>query len=205
MSAIANNLSHRVLVIDDNEGIHEDIRKIINQDRILDTDLIKVEAVLFGDSPNSPEIAQFEVDSAFQGREGTDKVQWACRDKNPYSVAIVDLHMPPGWDGMKTIENIWRVDPHIHIVICTGFGNCRWDEVRNRLGRNKQLLVLKKPVDNIEFFHAISSLTKSWEEKRQVRIAMQGLQSKLSKRDCIQEEEERKKRELYTIVPKSIT
>ena len=111
----------RVLIIDDTETIHADIRKILSppaNDRVLDD----LESKLFGDpSPDETPANKtlFKLDSAMQGEEGLQKVQTALDENAPYCMAFVDMRMPPGWDGLQTIEAIWKIDPDIQIAICT--------------------------------------------------------------------------------------
>ena len=33
---------------------------------------------------------------------------------NPYALAFVDVRMPPGWDGIETIDRLWQTDPNLH-------------------------------------------------------------------------------------------
>ena len=47
--------------------------------------------------------------------------QSALQRGSPYAVAFVDMLMPPGWDGLETIDQLWSVDPELEIVICTAF------------------------------------------------------------------------------------
>ena len=47
----------------------------------------------------------------------------------PYAMAFVDMRMPPGWDGLKTIEELWKVDPEIQVVICSAHTDYDWSEV----------------------------------------------------------------------------
>ena len=46
--------------------------------------------------------------------------------------AFVDMRMPPGWDGIETIENLWRVDPHLQVAICTAYSDYSWEEILQR-------------------------------------------------------------------------
>jgi DNA-binding NarL/FixJ family response regulator len=53
--------------------------------------------------------------------------------------------MPPGCDGLKTIEQLWQVDPDVHVVICSAHTDYDWSEVVDRLKHSDKLLVLRKP------------------------------------------------------------
>ena len=86
--------NRRILIIDDNPAIDEDLRKILAGDDDLE-DLQGEEALVFGTSLVQAE--RFEIDSAFQGKEGLEKVNAALAKGRPYALAFVDVRMPPGW------------------------------------------------------------------------------------------------------------
>ena len=101
--------NNRILIIDDNPAIHEDFRKILGPaDATLTKELDAAEALLFGDKVDSARTG-FLIDSAFQGKEGLEKVRAAFAEGKPYALAFVDVRMPPGWDGIKTIQKVWEV------------------------------------------------------------------------------------------------
>ena len=141
---------HKILIIDDNTAIHSDIRKIFTRNEEL-ADLDALTAELFDENDSrSADVIHYELDSAYQGKEGFEKVREACRENSPYTLAFVDMRMPPGWDGLETIERIWEVDPDLHIIICTAYSDYSWQELFDRLGQSDRLLILKKPFDNAE-------------------------------------------------------
>ena len=172
----------RVLVIDDQESIHEDFRKIVRSGR--DDEAIDEEAaVLFGDvSRSSGPGESFEIDSAHQGEEGLAMVQRALRENRPYPLAFVDVRMPPGWDGVETIQRIWAVDPEILIVLCTAYSDHAWEEIVLRLGRTDHLLILKKPFDNIEVRQLVLALTQRWHLARQAEFKRSELEQMVAER-----------------------
>src|SRR5688500_15794902 len=101
--------NRRILIVDDNETIHRDFRKILEgaeQDKGFDA----LKAELFGSSHSAPQ-GSFELDSAFQGKAGLEMVEQSVREGRRYAVAFVDVRMPPGWDGIETTEKLWAVDP----------------------------------------------------------------------------------------------
>ena len=70
--------NHRILIIDDNPAIHEDFRKILGPaDVKLAEELDADEAALFGDKADAARAWSFQIDSAFQGKEGLEKVRTA--------------------------------------------------------------------------------------------------------------------------------
>lgn len=152
-------LKRRLIVVDDNPDIHEDIRKILLSP-CSDQQLDELESELFGESQAAAVLETFEIESAFQGQEALKLVQDSVQTGNTFDLAVVDMRMPPGWDGLETIENLWRVDPDLQIVICTAFSDHSWSEITERLGIQDRFLILKKPFDDCELQQMIRSLSE---------------------------------------------
>ena len=120
----STRINNRILVIDDNLAIHQDFRKVLSPvDSLLAGELDDEEASIFGDTPGASRELTFQIDSAFQGQEGLEKVRAAALSGMPYAVAFVDVRMPPGWDGIETITHIWQEFPDLQIVICTAYSD----------------------------------------------------------------------------------
>jgi two-component system NtrC family sensor kinase len=170
----------RVLVVDDNEAIHADFRKILTPRLATEATLAAMEATLFGDVTDAVEA--FHIDSAHQGREALTLVQRARAADQPYAMAFVDMRMPPGWDGVETIEHLWQEDPHLQVVICTAYSDCSWEEICRRLELGDRLLFLKKPFDNIEVYQMASALTAKWCVTKQAALKMSTLERAVEER-----------------------
>jgi PAS domain S-box-containing protein len=155
-------MMHRILVIDDNPAIHNDIRKILAKPEAGSTSLEDAETLLFGEKVEDEKPIYFEIDSAFQGQEGLELVRRSLDAKNPYALAFVDVRMPPGWDGIETISRIWEVYPELQVVICTAYSDYSWEDITRKVGRSDSVLILKKPFDNIEVLQMAHALTKKW-------------------------------------------
>ena len=145
----------RILLVDDNRDIHDDFRKVLCAAAGADHgDLDDLELCLFGsvDSPIPAPSAhiRYEVDSAYQGEQALEMVRVAQAEGRPYAMAFMDVRMPPGWDGIQTVQRIWEVDSEILIVICSAYSDYSWEKMVQQLGRNDRFLILKKPFDNIE-------------------------------------------------------
>ncbi|MBI5800462.1 MAG: response regulator [Verrucomicrobia bacterium] len=173
---------HRILVIDDNRAIHDDFRKILCPASAAVADLSMAEAALFGDQLPNEAALEYELDSAFQGQEALALVTKSMLENRPFSLAFVDVRMPPGWDGIETITRLWQVDPHLHCVICTAYSDYSWEEMVGKLGRNDRLLILKKPFDNVEVSQLVVALTEKWALARQVRTQMRNMEVLVSDR-----------------------
>jgi hypothetical protein len=59
-------------------------------------------------------LVRFEIDSAFQGAEGLEKVRVAHLAGLPYAMAFIDMRKPPGWDGVETAERLWLEEPRLY-------------------------------------------------------------------------------------------
>ncbi|MBX3463912.1 MAG: response regulator [Planctomycetes bacterium] len=160
-------MNRRVLVIDDNEAIQADFRKILTPTATVSDDLLAAEAELFGDAAPAAAGVDFELVTASQGQDGLAKVREAAAAGRPFAMAFVDMRMPPGWDGLETIERIWAEFPEIEMVICTAFSDYSWEETIRRLGRTDRLLIVKKPFDHIEVLQVASALTHKWNLQQQ--------------------------------------
>ncbi|MBI5671735.1 MAG: hypothetical protein HZC50_00365 [Nitrospirae bacterium] len=166
----------RVLVIDDNLSIHEDFRKIL-QPGTETQGLDEARASLFGGDCFQKALVRFDLDYADQGQAALALVQMARREGRPYAVAFVDMRMPPGWDGLETIERMWEVDPEIQTVICTAYTDHSWDDIIRRLGCDDRLLILQKPFSTVEVSQLAASLTTKWKLARQVRQRLEAAEA----------------------------
>ena len=178
-SQIQNN---RILVIDDNPSIHDDFRRILCASVTRNDVMEAAESALFGPEPERIETPAFEIDSAFQGREGLELVARAADSGRPYAMAFVDVRMPPGWDGVETITQIWRAYPDLQIVICTAYSDYSWEGIVQHLGRSENLVILKKPFDNIEALQLAHALTRKWCLGQQAKIKVEDLDKMVSRR-----------------------
>ncbi|MFH1749259.1 MAG: response regulator [Planctomycetota bacterium] len=182
MCAQCNDKNRRILLIDDNEAIHADVRKLLGAGQAHAAGLDEVEATLFGDIAVNERANGFEIDSAYQGQEGLEMVRQALRAGRSYALAFVDIRMPPGWDGITTIARLWQEDPHLEVVICTAHADYTWETMVQTLGETDHLLILKKPFDNIEVRQLASALCEKWNLACQVRRTVDDLEEAVAER-----------------------
>jgi signal transduction histidine kinase len=176
------NQNRRILLIDDNRAIHEDFRKILGKKPLRSGNLDEAEAALFGDETPRLEMPEFEIDSAYQGREGYDLVVQSVEDDHPYAMAFVDVRMPPGWDGVETTARIWQKYPDLQVVICTAYSDYAWQDMLKKLGFSDRLVILKKPFDSIEALQLAISMTEKWRLYQQARLRLDDLERMVQER-----------------------
>jgi CheY-like chemotaxis protein len=159
-------INRRVLIVDDNLGVHEDFRRILGHSSAEGWTTPPApngaDARLLDQATPARRRVQFELEGATQGEAGWLQAREAREKGEPFALAFVDLRMPPGWDGIQTIERIWQDDPDIQIAICTAYSDPSWHETLDRQGWVDQVLLLKKPFDPIEARQIACSLTYKW-------------------------------------------
>ncbi len=175
--------NRRVLVVDDNREIHQDFRRILTRPEPTKAleELNAVESSLFGTDP-APDAESFDVRSAHQGQEALDLVKAAIAADEPFAMAFVDFRMPPGWNGVETIKELWKVAPDLQVVLCTAYSDYSWKEISAELGSADQLLILKKPFDNVEAIQMAKALTEKWILSRQAGQAVDVLEKAVALR-----------------------
>jgi two-component system, sensor histidine kinase and response regulator len=156
--------NRRILLVDDNQSIHDDFRKILVY-QPLEDDLSDIEPAWFGAGPEDGD-DYYTIDSAYQGPEAAELARRAVEAGMPYAIAFVDMRMPPSWDGIQTIEKIWEVDDEMQIVLCTAYSDYSWSDIQTRLGATDRLLVLRKPFDVGEIRQLACALTEKWQMGR---------------------------------------
>lgn len=195
-------LNRRILVIDDNEAIHTDFRKVLTPTTPVSDDLLATEAALFGDASPKGDHVEFDITCAGQGEEGYELARKAAAAGKPFAMAFVDMRMPPGWDGLETISRIWAEYPDIEMVICTAFSDYSWEQTLDRLGRTDRLLIVKKPFDPVEVLQVASALTHKWNLQQQAAQRVGDLSRLVSERT---KDLERARNEMVTLNGELIT
>ncbi|MDF2462930.1 MAG: response regulator receiver sensor signal transduction histidine kinase [Ramlibacter sp.] len=76
------------------------------------------------------------------------------------------MRMPPGWDGLETIEHLWASDPHLQVVVCTAYSDYPWTEFIERVHARDNLLILKKPFEPAEVMQLARALAAKWSVER---------------------------------------
>ena len=154
--------SSRILIVDDTPSIHEDFRKILALPEEVSEDLDEMADSLFGRTEQDAvyKTINYELNSAFQGEEALEMIEAAEAEGRGYSLVFMDVRMPPGLDGIKTISKIWERYPSMEIVICTAYSDYSWVDIIDILGPSDHLLVLKKPFDADEAQQMALAMTR---------------------------------------------
>jgi CheY-like chemotaxis protein len=171
--------NNRILVIDDDPEILEIFKAVLKKPHKTEGSSIDELNVLLtemagdtGHGKAKKSARFFHVDTATQGKEGCNKVREARGRNSPFAVVFVDMRMPPGWDGIKTVQAIHAVDPRVQIVIVTAYADATITEIVEKVGFTDRLLYLKKPFDDEEILQLADSLSMRWNSEKKVRSFM---------------------------------
>jgi PAS domain S-box-containing protein len=175
--------NRRILIVDDSPAIHDDFKKILVRCNPTGNDFESAEASLFGPpETRAGDEQDFELASAFQGEEALTAVRAAVKADRPFAIAFVDVRMPPGWDGIETIVQLWQADPDLQIILCTAYSDYSWKELCTRIGATDQMVILKKPFDAIEVLQLANALAEKWRLLQQTRLEVQDLERVIGER-----------------------
>ncbi len=179
-----------IMIIDDNPAIHQDFIKVLTTTTVC-SEMNDLDQQLFDDEldfSNARQInldnalPQFIFDTAYQGKDGVDAIRNSLAQGIHYSLAFVDIQMPPGWDGIETIKHMWLVDPDIQVVICTAYSDYTWEETVKELGIGDNYFILKKPFDLVAVRQLACALTRKWTlakaAKRATEMLLETLEQK---------------------------
>ncbi|TVQ01363.1 MAG: hybrid sensor histidine kinase/response regulator [Balneolaceae bacterium] len=178
---------NRILLVDDNEAIHEDITSILTSHREnTNPKLQSIEEKLFGANDRSlndlTENIDYEIDHAYQGKDAIQLVDQAEADGKPYSLIFMDVRMPPGMDGIQTTKKIREKHPYTEIVICTAYSDYSWSQIIQNLGYSDKLLFMKKPFDATSLKQTALTLTTKWQLQQEAISYTQNLEKKVKER-----------------------
>jgi len=176
----------RILIVDDNTAIHEDFKQILSPQKCINiTEMVQLEKELFDNTvemtiPVNEGI--YEIDDAYSGEEAFELVEKAECDNRQYLVIFMDVRMPPGMDGIDTIQKIWKSYPDIEMVICTAFSDYSWPEILQRFGTTDKLLFVRKPFDTVTIKQLALALSTKAKLEIQNRKVTESLEKTVSVR-----------------------
>lgn len=171
--------SPRILVVDDMPSIFEDFERVLDLRSHGAESLEAMAAELLGTAPISKqgmEHPEFRLSYSGQGEDAIDEVRDAIRGSDTYSVAFVDVRMPPGIDGVQTARRLLSLDPDLQIVLCTAYSDYNHSELNRTLGLTDRVFLLRKPFDPIEVQQLALGLARKrealWRE-RHIRVQLE--------------------------------
>ncbi|HHJ51827.1 MAG TPA: response regulator, partial [Caldithrix abyssi] len=65
----------------------------------------------------------YRVDTCRDGQEAVIKYSEELQGESPYDLVILDLTVPGGMGGKKTIEKLLRINPNVVAIVSSGYSN----------------------------------------------------------------------------------
>ncbi|MBT3309805.1 MAG: bacteriohemerythrin [Gammaproteobacteria bacterium] len=112
----------------------------------------------------------FELATAAQGEAGVAMVTAALAEGIPFMVALIDMRMPPGIDGLETAKRLRQLDSRIHIVFVTAFADHSVDDIDQAILHD--VLYLRKPFLSEEILQVARSQGRSWHKDRKLEASV---------------------------------
>ncbi len=174
----------KILVVDDNKSIHDDFKKLFSIEEKKEGGKRKnsFSSFMEKEKDNHSENLRFSVDFATQGKDAFEMIKESLENKDPYALVFMDVRMPPGWDGLTTLEKIFKIDSNIQSVICSAYSDYSVLDFKERFGDSDNLLFLRKPFDSQEVLQLSECLTQKWSLSIQNKNYIKELESEIKNR-----------------------
>ncbi|MBN1983313.1 MAG: response regulator [Chitinivibrionales bacterium] len=178
----------RILIVDDNAEVHDDIRACIGIKNDREPSLTarahqsEQAGLPLEDDTMASEHFLYLVDDAYQGEEALAMVRTAAAADSPYSLIFMDIRMPPGMDGLQTMKKIWEKHPITEIIMCTAVADSDWDAIVSQFTDMDHLIFMKKPFDPATVQQTILALSRKWNLDRKNRQYRQLMEQEIDQR-----------------------
>ena len=156
----------RVLVMEDDEELWRATRTSLQQDNRAREMLEKSRnlfSLLPSDAPPpveemTQEERAYELVWARTGQEGLEKLLEEQEKGETFDFVMVDKSMPPGWDGIETIERVREVMPDLTMALVTAYAI---DEKTSEHLKSMTIHLLQKPYQATELREFIEEIVAS--------------------------------------------
>lgn len=106
----------RIIIIDDQAQVREAVIRVFNPVKTAE-DMM---AQLMGNT-SAEETPAFAITEASSGEEGVQILREAQNENTLFDLAIVDMRMPDGMNGVETIRKIREFNKKMPIVVYSGW------------------------------------------------------------------------------------
>lgn len=106
---------------------------------------------------------EFNVATADRGRLALEMIR-----ETSYDAIVLDIRMPE-MDGVRTLEELRRIDPQVSVIMLTGYGTLQTAQQAMAGGANQYL---RKPPDVAELLDAVRKQGAATRERRAQASAM---------------------------------
>ena len=112
---------------------------------------------------------EFAVETAERAKEAFAKLR-----AKTFAAVVLDIRMPE-MDGIKALDELRKIDPHVSVIMLTGYGTLLTAQQAMLAGANQYL---RKPPDIPELIEAVRKQTQATRLRRaQAKLAQEALES----------------------------
>ena len=166
----------RILAIDDEAQVHLTYQNILGTTQsaeVLDSLMEGLLTAVGREEDERGARGQYRLDHADQGEAGYHMVQEALQQQDPYAVVLLDIQMPPGWDGLLTARRIQQLAPLTRIILITAYTHYNYREIQQQIGTD--FVLLMKPFEDQRLHTLIDLQIHKWRAASALRSAQQEL------------------------------
>ncbi|MCX6938650.1 MAG: hybrid sensor histidine kinase/response regulator [Verrucomicrobia bacterium] len=176
--------TYRILIADDTPALHESYRNIFAPPGDCPASFPGAEEFLGATATDLPASVSpvFELTFVFQGEEALSAIATAQAAGTPFALAILDIRMPPGIDGVQTALRLRAEYPDLQILLCTAYADYTWADLAAAFPDSDSVLLLKKPFDAIEVLQIAHALCRKWELALENQALIRDLESRVAAR-----------------------
>jgi len=175
----------RILVVDDDRSVLKLYRNVlsrVNTTPYGSDDNPKPKGNPYCPTPLNITPQSFDVVTCQQAGEAVDAVKNALECGRPFSIAFIDVRMPPGPDGIWAAEQIRALDANVEIVIVTGHTDIHPRDISCRVLPVHKLLYIQKPFQPREIFQFASALSMKWHTEGELKKVHNELEARVEKK-----------------------
>jgi diguanylate cyclase len=185
LAELTSGSINRVLVVDDDAHVVGEFLRCLGEDFEPDavtSTLGDLEKVLLGEDAGEDAASRFEVHSRNQGEGAIEAVKSALERGSPFSIVFLDVHMPPGTDGIAAAKQIRKLDPNVNIVMVTGSLGLDPDMLGKQIKPADKVFLFKKPFHGAECRQLSAALCAKWHSDMALRKANEDLERRVEER-----------------------
>lgn len=164
---------YRILIADDEPNILNAYSSVLQTNgnaKSSDSGLDDLEAELFGDKQQQSGQV-YELELCQQGQQAVSAVKEAAAAGRPFSVAFLDVRMPPGINGVDAAKEIRNLDPGLNIVFVTGYSDTDPHDMAKIVPPVERLFYVAKPFQPLELQQFASALSNKWRAEQDLVTA----------------------------------
>lgn len=125
--------------------------------------------------------SEFAVETAERAAEALAKLK-----ERAYAAVVLDIRMPE-MDGIRALEELRKIDPHVSVIMLTGYGTLLTAQQAMLAGANQYL---RKPPDVAELLAAVRQQTQNTRLRRhQAKLAHEAQEMNVALKQEIEQNE----------------